>query len=180
MAEIRENRIITLGETIRPDTINPIIEKLEGWNYKDDEEMFKLKEASREPIRILIGTYGGECYAGLGLIGAIKNSRTPIYTICYGEAFSMGLPILASGHKRFIGRYGSVLYHEIRGGGYGQNEMLKLTIEEYDRIQLIIDEIIVEKTKLKQKRLNEVKKSLTDWYIPAEEALRLGIVDGIL
>ena len=180
MTDSKDYRIITLGEEIRPSVTNPIIEKIELWNTQDDENSMKLTEFTREPIKLHVSTYGGEVYAGLGLISAIEHSRTPVYTFCYGEAFSMGLPILVSGHRRFMGRYATVLYHEVRGGGFGQNEMLKLTVEEYDRMQTILDDILLSKTKIKRKKLDDIKKGMKDWYIPAEEAMKLGIVDFVI
>jgi ATP-dependent protease ClpP protease subunit len=42
------------------------------------------------------------------------------------------------------------------------------------------DIILLLKSSISQKQLDDVKKSRRDWYITAEEALKYGIVDEII
>ena len=42
---------------------------------------------------------GGSVYDGLALIDVIKNSKTPVHTICVGSCMSMALWIWLSGIK---------------------------------------------------------------------------------
>jgi hypothetical protein len=53
-------------------------------------------------------------------------------------------------------------------------------IEETKRLQSILEKITLEKTTISSKRLKEVYEKKQDWYMSAEEALSLGVVDEIL
>ena len=48
------------------------------------------------------------------------------------------------------------------------------------RLQKWIEDLTVRRTSIKKARLKEVYKEKIDWYIPAEEALELGVIDEIL
>ena len=54
------------------------------------------------------------------------------------------------------------------------------SLEETKRLQKMIEEITLERTNISQKKLTEVLKNKIDWYMTAEEALRLGVIDGIV
>ena len=47
-------------------------------------------------------------------------------------------------------------------------------------MQKKIEEITLARTNISQKKLTEVLKNKVDWYMTAEEALRLGVIDGIV
>ena len=53
-------------------------------------------------------------------------------------------------------------------------------MSETKRLQKKIEEITLERTNISQKRLSEILKNKIDWYMTAEEALRLGVIDGIV
>ena len=54
------------------------------------------------------------------------------------------------------------------------------SLEETKRLQKKIEEITLERTQISQKKLTEVLKNKVDWYMTAEEALRLGVIDEIV
>ena len=47
-------------------------------------------------------------------------------------------------------------------------------------MQKIIDNILIDRTKITARKLDAAKKTNSVYYIPAEEALKLGIVDKII
>ena len=171
----QENRIITLGD-IDEENANDIIQFIHEINYLDAEKT----ENKREPITIIVNSYGGDIYRGFGVVDAIKDSVTPVHTVCYGAALSMGFIIMASGHKRSASKYSTFMYHEIL---WSLNEEKlsshKREVEEGKRIMDIYDSIILECTNLTKKQLDIVKKEYRDWYMSAEDALVYGIIDEI-
>lgn len=176
----KKERDIFLNESIDQISITYSMSTIIDINKEDDSNEEIIKDYIREPINIYLNTQGGDIYAGLSLISCIENSRTPIH-IYTGFALSMGLPILLSGHKRIISKYGTVMYHEVGmpDGIAGQATLYKQEVKEMERLQEIIDGIILKNTKIKKKDLEKIKDSKSDWYISAEEALELGIVDEI-
>jgi ATP-dependent Clp protease protease subunit len=171
----QDNRIITLGD-IDEENANDIIQFIHEINYLDAEKT----ESKREPITIIVNSYGGDIYRGFGVVDAIKDSVTPVHTVCYGAALSMGFIIMASGHKRSASKHSTFMYHEIL---WSLNEEKlsshKREVEEGKRIMDIYDSIILECTNLTKKQLDIVKKEHRDWYMSAEDALVYGIIDEI-
>ena len=53
-------------------------------------------------------------------------------------------------------------------------------LREGKRLWKVYDNIIVENTSITLKNLQSVRKEQKEWYITAEQALNLGIIDEIL
>lgn len=169
-------RIMTLGE-INEENVNYTIADILDINDLDNG----INVKKREPIKLIISSGGGEVYRGLGLIDVIINSETPIHTICYGLGMSMALPILAVGHHRVMSSRSTLMYHEIAGDlGYIKLTEYVIELNEYKRINSIYEEIILERTKITRKQINNVNRQKKEWYISPNEALELGIIDEII
>ena len=53
-------------------------------------------------------------------------------------------------------------------------------LEEAKRLQKKIEEHTMQKTKIGKKKLKQVLENKIDWFMTADEALGLGVVDTIL
>lgn len=53
-------------------------------------------------------------------------------------------------------------------------------IEETKRLQKQLENIVKDKTNISKKKLHEILETKKDWYMSAEEARDLGVVDEIL
>ena len=142
---------------------------------KEDEG---LTPENRRPIRIFINTGGGDVQVMWSLINAIKISKTPVYTIVFCNAMSAGAHILAAGHKRFAFPGSTILVHSGSCRFDGDMEKVESAKKYFDGIGKKANEVFVADTKVQSKDLK--KKGAADWYITAEEALKLGIVDAII
>ena len=91
------SRVITLGD-IDSELVNEVIQLIYEINEED------AKKTQKEPIKLIINSFGGELYSGLALVDVIDNSQTPVHTICHGSAMSMALIIYAAGHKRLASK----------------------------------------------------------------------------
>ncbi len=132
------------------------------------------------PIEIYIDSYGGAVYQCMGLLGVMEKSVTPIHTIAVGAAMSCGFMILISGHKRFGYKHSTPLYHQVSTGFWGKVKDMEESLEEAKRLQKKIETITLERTDITNKKLKEVLKNKIDWYMSAEEALTLGVIDEIV
>lgn len=173
-------RDILLFQEIRETSALDIVNKILEINREDNQKEKELKDYKREPIKFYISTYGGVVYDGLAIVDAINNSKTEVHTIAIGKVMSMGLPILLSGHKRYGNKYGTIMYHEVSSYVWDKATEIKQTLEEANRLQEIIDEIILSKTAILKDRLTEVKEKKLDWYITMNEALKLNIIEDII
>ena len=52
--------------------------------------------------------------------------------------------------------------------------------KELKSLQGMLEEITLEKTNISKKKLKKIYKGKVDWFMSAEEALKLGVVDEIL
>lgn len=165
-----------VNDSIVKELINNILEINEHDNREE-----KIKENYyREPIYLYINSFGGSVYAGLGLIDIMTASKTPVYTVCIGNAMSMGLIILLSGKKRFIGRNSTIMCHGVSAMTLGKTPEMSEDLEEFKRLELLLTDIIVENTKIKRNKIEDIIEKKQNWFIPAKEALKLGIVDDYL
>jgi len=175
-------RSIVLSNDIDNESVEEVIQFILDANEYDDEQESVTKDFERKPIKLVVNSFGGVIYDGFTLIGVIENSITPIHTYCYGYAMSMGLPIFASGHKRFASRHATFMYHEALNNypNYDKLSIIKDDLDECNRIMKQYDEYLLSRSSLSQKQLDEIKKSRRDWYLTADDALRYELIDIIL
>jgi ATP-dependent Clp protease protease subunit len=133
-----------------------------------------------EPIKIYIDSYGGSVYQILGLVGIIEKSDTPINTIVTGTAMSAGFILAICGHKRYAYDYSTFMVHQLSSENWGKLEDLKDNMSENERLQGILDNIILQKTKIKPPKLKKIYKRKKDWFIDSNNAIKLGIIDIII
>lgn len=169
------HRIITLGD-INEENTNDIIQFIHEINQVDAGK----NEEKREPIKLIVNSYGGDVYRGFGVVDAIQNSITPVHTVCYGAALSMGFVIMAVGHHRSASKHSTFMYHEIVWSLSEEKlSSHKREVDEGKRIMDIYDSILLDCTNLTKKQLDIVKKEHRDWYMSAEEALSYGVIDEV-
>lgn len=176
--ELFEDRVIYLNEDISAYTIANIVPLIHKINKDDDKA--DIEPSNRKPISLHITSAGGSAYDGWQIVSTIENSRTPIHAYVEGYAMSMALPIFLAGHIRFMGKYASLLYHELRGGANGTRQEVKRLDKEYDRLQKLYDDYIISKTSVTQEILDDHQERISDWYINAEEAKKYSMYDVLI
>jgi len=177
-------RKLFLAKQIDQSSINEITKAIIHIN-EEDEYITKIYAAhdleyKSKPIKLYIDSYGGAVYQCLGLLGIIKASKIPIHTIVTGCAMSCGFLISISGHRRFGYPKSTYLYHQVSAGVRGTVNEMEESVIEAKKLQEMIEEITLERTKITSKKLNKVYKTKTDWFIRTKEALNLGIIDEVL
>lgn len=170
----REFTIADIDEEVG-DAIEAIIRY---WNKVDDEQNVSVEE--RKPIRLYIDSPGGSLHATFTIVDAIRMSKTPVYTINIGMAFSGGFLIFLSGHKRFAYYNSTFLFHEgSTGGGLPQDAgKFRNYATFYNTLLEKLKIITLQYTKISEEEYE--RHRLDDWWLCAEEAIELGICDKIL
>lgn len=172
-----ENRTLILSEDVDNTSVKDLIWAITSFNQYDDFMESSVVGYQRQAIVLIVNSFGGSVYDGFGLISAIEVSATPVITVCFGSAMSMGFAIFTAGHQRVAHDLSTFMYHEIWSSNFGKLTEQKLSIEEQERIQIQYDLYVLSKTKLTEFQLDAVKKDRKDWYIDAQQAMALGIVD---
>ena len=131
----------------------------------------------RMPIKIFIDSGGGDLCATLTMIDAIEASKTPVWTINIGTAYSGGFFTFIAGHKRFAYPHATFLYHEgstMNGGDAGK---FRNFAEFYDKQLQMLKNITLKYTNISDELYESKKRD--DWWITTDEAIELGICDEI-
>lgn len=168
-------RNVFVGD-IEPEVGESVEAIIRFYNQLDDELNLPIEE--REPIKIIIDSNGGDVCATFTMIDAIKMSKTPIWTINIGSAYSGGFFTFIVGHKRFAYPHSTFLYHEgstMNGGDAGKFQ----NFASFYKAQLQqLKKLVLENTQISEELYEDKKRD--DWWLFADEAKDLGIVDEIM
>ena len=132
----------------------------------------------RKPIKIFIDSPGGDVTFMWTIIRAIEISKTPVWTINYCTAYSAAAEILASGHVRFAFPGSHVMIHLGSCAYSGDAANVEATKKYFDALSKKTVDHLLARTKIEPKMFK--KKTLTDWFLDEDEAIKNGIVDKII
>lgn len=173
-------RYFLINNDIMEDKLTDVLQEIHKTNLFDDQEESKIKDYVRKPIKLVIESYGGDCYSGMSLVNTILTSKTPVHTYCYGKAMSMGLTIYSAGHKRYAHKNTTFMQHQLSGWSYGKLKDLENEMEEKIRLQDMLDSVLVDNTIIKMSKLLDLREKKKDWFFTGSEAVDLGLVDELL
>lgn len=174
-----ESRTYVLGE-INEESANELIDFIYMINNYDDHQQEHTNGYLRKPIKLIINSPGGTSYDGCAIIGAIELSGTEVHAVGLGCIMSSALDVFVACPHRAAHAMATFMYHSIRSYSDGEPEKQLIDLNESIRIQNVCDKMIISKTKLSKKRLDDVKKKKEDWYFTAAEALKYGVIDELL
>lgn len=168
------NREVYLGD-IGAGTGMCVAGQIQFWNAMDDAKQLPLEE--REPIKLYINSLGGDLTETFIMIDAIKMSRTPVWTIAEGPAYSGGFFTFIAGHKRIAYPHASFLFHEGSTANSGTANQFESYVEFY-RVQLNqLKDIVIANTNFNEEWYKEHQKD--DVWFTAKEGMENGFVDEI-
>lgn len=174
------NREFFLNNEVSSKNLEEIILGIKAINRHDDYYENEMKDYECKPIKIYVDSYGGACYDGMGLVNIIEYSKTPVHTYCFSKAMSMGLSIYAAGHKRFAHKRATFMHHQLSTSLGGTLTDLIESVEQCKVLQNMMDEMLVEKTRIKTEEILKYRERKVDWYFNGSEAYKLGLVDELL
>ena len=169
-----KNRELYLDDVNR-DTADAFNTFIRIWNKLDTESHIPIDE--REPIKIYINSDSGDLAAAFSIIDTIKMSKTPVWTINTGCAYSSGLEIFIVGHYRIAYPFSSFLFHEGYTGFGGDANKFKNYSHFYERLLEMSKQNILDHSTLTEEEYEKVKKD--DWWFLAKDAYDLGMCDKI-
>jgi len=169
------DRNMYLGEIVEGTGV-AIDTVIRFWNRMDDENNIPVEE--RKPIKLYIDSPGGDIVETMTMYDAIKNSKTPVWGIVTGGAYSGGFFTLLACHKRIGYKHSSYLYHEGSAvyGGTANNfnnfsDFYKNTTLKH------LKEITLGNTHFTEEEYADMRKD--DVWLDADKALEKGVIDEI-
>jgi ATP-dependent Clp protease protease subunit len=165
-------------DDVNPDVSSNVELLIRFWNMYDDERNIPVEE--REPIKLYIDSWGGWLVSAFTIINAIELSKTPVWTINVGAAYSAGFFIFIAGHKRFAYPLSSFLFHEgSTGGGEGMDaHKFRNHADFYSKQIQQLKEHTLKYTKITEEDYKKIEKD--DYWLTAQEALAQGVCDEIV
>ena len=169
---LNRNIVLTDIDASIGDSVNSYIQ---FFNRIDQEK--KIDVNKRTPIKIYIDSNGGNLEACFTIIDAITMSKTPVWTINIGKAYSAGFFIFITGHKRFAYPNSSFLFHEGSTGIYQDANKFKNYADFYKQQLERLRAITLKHTQIEPEEYDKHVKD--DWWFDVNEALKYGVTDKI-
>ena len=172
-SRLLKDRIIFLSEDVNHASASLVVAQL----------LFLESEDPDREIYLYINSPGGSITDGMAIVDTINYIKCPVTTICVGLAASMGAVLLASGTKgkRFATPNAEILIHQplIAGGGLsGQTTEIKIHADHMVKTREKLNKLLSERTG--QDLATIERDTERDRYMTAEEALKYGLIDGIM
>ncbi|EPS58817.1 hypothetical protein M569_15997, partial [Genlisea aurea] len=170
-SRLLKERIICVNGAISDETAHVVVAQL----------LFLESENPSKPIYMYLNSPGGVVTAGLAIYDTMQYIRSPINTICMGQAASMASLLLAAGAKgsRQSLPNASIMIHQPLGGGSnGQAEDIIIHAKQISRVRDLLNALYCKHT---GRPLEIITKSMDrDNFMTPEEALEFGIIDEVI
>ncbi len=142
--------------------------------------LFLESENPNKDISFYINSPGGVVSAGLAIYDTMQYIRSPVSTVCIGQAASMGSLLLAAGQKgkRYCLPNARVMVHQPSGGAQGQASDIEIQAKEILHLRQQLNEIYERHTGQSLEAIEE--KLERDSYMSAQEALAFGLIDEVV
>ena len=165
-----KDRIIFLGSEINDHVSNVVIAQL----------LYLESEDPDKEVAVYINSPGGIVTSGMAIFDTMNHVKSPVSTICIGQAASMGAFLLCSGEKgrRFALPNARIMVHQPLGGARGQATDIEIQAREILRLRDKLNHIMAENTGQSLETI--ARDTDRDNYMTAMEAKEYGLVDEVM
>ena len=169
-SRLLKDRIIFLGTPIDDRIANVVIAQL----------LYLESEDPDKEISIYVNSPGGVITSGLAIYDTMNHVKSPVSTICIGQAASMGAFLLSSGEpgRRFALPHARIMVHQPLGGAQGQATDIEIQAKEILRLRDILNNILAKNTGQPLERI--ATDTDRDRYMTAFDAKEYGLVDEVM
>jgi ATP-dependent Clp protease protease subunit len=169
-SRLLKDRIIFLGTPIDDVVANTVIAQL----------LFLEADDPDKDIFLYINSPGGIVTAGLAIYDTMNYIKSPVSTICIGQAASMGALLLASGTKgkRFSLPHARVMIHQPAGGFQGQATDIEIHAKEILKLKDTLNQILANHTGQPVEKI--AADTERDFFMSGADAKEYGIVDEVI
>ncbi|XP_010906746.1 uncharacterized protein [Elaeis guineensis] len=169
-SRLLKERIVCIHGPISDDTASVVVAQL----------LFLESENPSKPVHLYINSPGGVVTAGLAIYDTIQYIRSPVTTLCIGQAASMGSLLLAAGapgERRALPN-ARVMIHQPSGGASGQATDIAIHAKEILKVRERLNAIYSKHTGQPIQRIEQCMER--DMFMSPEEAKEFGLVDEVI
>lgn len=169
-SRLLKDRIIFLGTAVDDTVANLVVAQM----------LFLESEDPEKDVFLYINSPGGVVTAGLAIYDTMQYIKSPVSTICTGQAASMAAVLLAAGAKgkRIALPNSRVMIHQPLGGAQGQASDIEIQAKEILSMKSRLNEILARHTGQPIDRITS--DTDRDFFMSAEESVKYGIVDKVI
>lgn len=142
--------------------------------------LFLESENPKKEISIYINSPGGIVTSGMAMYDTMQYIKSPVTTVCMGQACSMGSLLLCAGEKgkRFSLPNSRIMIHQPSGGAQGQATDIEIQAREILKLRQRLNEIYVKHT---GQPLDAISAAVErDNFMSPEEAKAFGLIDEVV
>ena len=142
--------------------------------------LYLESENPSKDISFYINSPGGVVSAGLAIYDTMQFIRSPVSTVCIGQAASMGSLLLCAGAhgRRYALPNSRIMVHQPSGGAQGQAADIEIQAREILTLRGRLNDLYVRHT---GQTLGAIEGKLErDTYMSAAEACEFGLVDEVV
>jgi ATP-dependent Clp protease protease subunit len=142
--------------------------------------LYLESEDPDKEIFFYLNSPGGHVSSGMAIYDTMQYIKSPISTVCMGQAASMAALLLAAGEKgkRFALPHSRILIHQPLGGFQGQATDIDIQAREILRLKDELNRIMADLTG--QSLAKVVNDTDRDYYMTSEQAKDYGLIDDII
>jgi ATP-dependent Clp protease protease subunit len=169
-SRLLRDRIVFLGTQVDDTSANLVIAQL----------LFLEGEDPDKPIHLYINSPGGDMTAFFAIHDTMQFLRSPVSTMCVGQAASAAAVLLAAGAPgmRFTLPNSRVLIHQPHGGAQGQSTDIEIQVREMVEMRDRMVDILVQATGQTRERI--VADIDRDHILRGADAVAYGLVDDVI
>ncbi|KQJ83676.1 uncharacterized protein LOC100828358 [Brachypodium distachyon] len=169
-SRLLKERIVCIHGPIADDTASLVVAQL----------LFLESENPAKPIHLYINSPGGVVTAGLAIYDTMQYIRSPVTTLCIGQAASMGSLLLAAGapgERRALPN-ARVMIHQPSGGASGQASDIAIHAKEILKVRDRLNKIYAKHT---GQAIESIEKCMErDMFMDPVEAHSWGLIDEVI
>jgi ATP-dependent Clp protease protease subunit len=141
--------------------------------------LFLESEDPEKEISLYINSPGGVVSDGLAIYDTMQFIQSPVSTLCFGQAASMGSFLLSAGEKgkRFALPNSRIMVHQPSAGFKGQATDIEIHAKEVLAQKTNLNKLYSEHTGQPVETVEEALER--DNFMSPDDALKFGIIDEI-
>ena len=169
-SRLLKDRIIFLGSQVTDQIASLVTAQL----------LFLEAEDPDKDIFLYINSPGGSVTAGMAIYDTMQYVRSPVSTLCVGQAASMGALLLTAGAKgkRYALPHSRIMIHQPWGGVEGQASDINIHAREILRMREELNQILSFHT---GRSLEQIERDTDrDRFLTSQQACEYGLIDEVI
>jgi len=185
-------RLLYINDVIDSNLAKEFTEKLNEIDFEDMMIMrsnlqklamfgVNVDTLDKPPIKVFMNSPGGHVYDALSIYDMISD-REDIICICSGKVMSAATFILLAFNEklRYATKNTTFMIHSPSSFLYGKLKDMVDDVNETKRLDKIITDIYLKRSKIPKALLTDIYKEKKDYFFTAKEALKYGMIDKII